>query len=56
MITDVLTAATSNAEALDQMARLNLKGMVVLDADQRPVGIVERERLSSQMLVAIARG
>jgi hypothetical protein len=37
------------------MTRLNLEAMVVVDDERRPVGIVERERLSSQMLLAVAQ-
>jgi CBS domain-containing protein len=56
IMTTPLTTRTSNAEALDRMAELNLEAMVVVDGDTRPVGFIERERLSSQMLAAIARG
>jgi hypothetical protein len=55
IITNRLTTGISNADALDRMAELNLDAMIAVDADDRPVGVVERERLTSQMLVAMTR-
>jgi hypothetical protein len=55
VITSTLTIGMSNADALDRMAQLNMEAMIVVDAESRPVGIIEREKLASQMLVAMTR-
>jgi hypothetical protein len=56
VVTTALTTGTLNAEALDRLTDLNLEAMIVVDTAGKPVGVVERERLTSQMLAAIARG
>jgi len=53
--TATLAIGTTNAEALERMAQLNMESMVVVDAKSRPVGLVEREKIASQMLVALTR-
>jgi hypothetical protein len=55
MITEAIASSDSNAEALERMARLNLEAMVVVDAEGRPEGVIERNRLASQMVAAMAR-
>jgi hypothetical protein len=53
--TDTLAIGTTNADALDRMAQLNMEAMVVVDARSRPIGMVEREKIASRMLVALTR-
>jgi hypothetical protein len=53
--TGTLAIGTTNADALDRMVQLNMEAMVVVDAGSRPVGMVEREKIASQMLVALTR-
>jgi hypothetical protein len=55
LITSTVTVGTSNAEALDLMTQLKLEAMIVVDVASRPIGVIEREQLTSQMLLAITR-
>ena len=50
-----LPIGTTNADALDRMAELNMEAMIVVDARSRPIGVVEREKIASQMLLALTR-
>jgi CBS domain-containing protein len=55
-ITEVVTANSSNTEALEKMEGLNLEAIVVVDEKRRFRGVVERDRILAQMLVALAKG
>ena len=48
-----LRVQDTNAEALHQMAALNLDVLVVVYADRHLVGMVERDDLVSKMMLAL---
>jgi CBS domain-containing protein len=56
VITETVTANSSNTEALAKMESLNLEALVVVDEKRRFRGVVERDRILAQMLIALAEG
>jgi hypothetical protein len=54
IISDAITVAHTNAHALREMDRLNLEALVVVNAERRVAGIVERDQVLSKMLLALA--
>jgi CBS domain-containing protein len=56
IVTQTITTQATNAEALSAMERNNLEAIIVLDpADRRPVGVVERDRLLTKMVLGLAK-
>lgn len=47
---------SSNTEALERMERLNLEAIAVVDKDHRFRGVIERDGIVSQMMLALAKG
>jgi CBS domain-containing protein/predicted MPP superfamily phosphohydrolase len=57
MLTQTISPTTSNARALEEMDKLELDAIPVVDpAGSRLVGVVARDRILSGMLLALARG
>ncbi|MGG6238328.1 CBS domain-containing protein [Nodosilinea sp. AN01ver1] len=55
VITELVYKNETNAQALEKMERLNLEALVVLDEQTNEViGVVERDRLLSRMMLALA--
>lgn len=52
-ITSAITSATTNAEALREMERYSLESLLVVD-DGTPKGVVERERILTNMLLTLS--
>lgn len=52
--TDAVRVGTTNAQALQEMARRNADALVVIDEEKHLKGIVEREQLTTQMLAALS--
>jgi CBS domain-containing protein len=55
VMTATVAAGTSNAEALEYLTRLGFPELIGIDEEGRPAGVIEREQLATQMLLAIAR-
>jgi CBS domain protein len=47
---------SSNTEALEKMERLGLEAIAVVDEDHRFRGVIERDGIVSQMMLALAKG
>lgn len=57
VITERVTTETTNLEALKKMEKLNIEALVVVDPKTEEVrGVVERDRILSQMMVALSKG
>lgn len=46
---------STNAEALDEMMRQNLKSLLVIDENDHLVGVVEREQVLSRMMLSLVK-
>jgi CBS domain-containing protein len=53
MITTRVTPHSTKAEALREMSERGLEALVVVDAEGRLCGVVERDQLMSMMLLAL---
>jgi hypothetical protein len=51
---EVITSDKSNAEALQMMRETNTKTMIVVDSQNRPIGVVKRDHIIARLLVELA--
>ena len=56
VIAETVSLKTSNAEALDKMEKDNLEALVVVKENNTLAGVIERDRILSRMLLALAKG
>jgi predicted transcriptional regulator len=56
MITATLRLPSNNTAALEQMETINLEAIVVVDENDKYMGVVERDRILSRMMIALAQG
>jgi hypothetical protein len=55
MRTDTVSIHSSNKEALEKMENVNLEAIAVVDEKEQFRGVVERNRIVSQMMAALAK-
>ncbi len=55
VITEPIPTTKTNREALQKMTELNLDALVVIDADGKLKGVVEREQILSNLMLAITK-
>lgn len=56
MLTEYLSPQSTNAQALETMERLNLEAMLMVDRAGKLLGVAERDRILSRMVLALAKG
>jgi hypothetical protein len=49
-----ITSERTNAEALQLMREADARAMVVVDSEQRPIGVVKRDDIMARLLVELA--
>ena len=49
-----VNADATNVDALHAMQKLNLDAIVAVDAEHKPVGVVERDQLLTRMMLRLA--
>lgn len=54
-ITDVISDNSSNVDALEKMEELNLEAIIVVNGTGKFKGVVERDRILSKMMIALAK-
>lgn len=54
VVTSTISTCATNIEALREMAAQNLEALVVIDADRRLRGVVERQQVLSKLMLAMA--
>jgi predicted transcriptional regulator len=56
MITTPLRFPSNNTAALQEMEKINLEAIVVVDKNDKYQGVVQRDRILSRMMIALAQG
>jgi hypothetical protein len=55
IIKDTISTRSTNTEALQQMTKEHLEAIVVIDEDRKLKGVIEREQITSKLLLTLIR-
>lgn len=56
IIQKTITTEMTNLEALEEMTRLNIEALIVIDEEGKLAGVVEREQILSKLMLSLLRG
>ncbi len=56
IIQKTITTEMTNLEALEEMTRLNIEALIVIDEEEKLAGVVEREQILSKLMLSLLHG